>query len=64
MVEITDDAFGMYNKYSQIKFKSSMLKSNFCDYSYAYILISGTITVSLQAGDNQNNINKEISSSI
>ena len=41
-VEINDDARGTY---SPITFKTSMLKSCLCDYSYAYILISGTITI-------------------
>ena len=43
-VEINDDARGMYNTSSQIKFKTTMLKSHLCDYSYAYILVKGTIT--------------------
>ena len=29
----------------QIKFKSTMLKSSLCDFSDAYILVKGTITV-------------------
>ena len=29
----------------QIKFKTSMTRSNLCDYSDAYILVSGTITI-------------------
>ena len=41
-VEITDDARGMYNTNSQIKFKTSMLNSNLCDYNDAYILVSGS----------------------
>ena len=44
-VEINDDARGTYNTNSQIKFKTSLLKSNLCDYSGSYILVSGTITV-------------------
>ena len=44
-VEINNDARGMYNTNSQIKFKTSMLRSSLCDYSDAYILVSGTITV-------------------
>ena len=44
-VEINDDALGMYNINSQIKFKTSMLKPSLCDYSDAYILVSGTTTV-------------------
>ena len=35
----------MYNTNSHIKFKTSMLKSSLCDYSDAYILVSGTITI-------------------
>ena len=34
----------MYDINSQIKFKTSMLKSSLCDYSDAHILVSGTIT--------------------
>ena len=35
----------MHNTNSQVKFKISMLRSSLCDYSDAYILMSGTITV-------------------
>ena len=44
-VEINDESRGAYNVNSQIKFKSTMLKSSLCDYSDAYILVKGTITV-------------------
>ena len=37
-VEINSDTRGTYNKKSQIKFKSSILKSSSCDYSDAYII--------------------------
>ena len=33
------------NANSQIKLKTAMLKSSLCDYSHAYILVKGTITV-------------------
>ena len=36
-----DDAHGMYNTNSQIKFKTSMVNSRLCNYSDAYILLSG-----------------------
>ena len=36
---------GIYNTNSQIKFKTSMLKSSLCHYSDAHILVKGTITV-------------------
>ena len=43
--EINDDARGTYSTYSQIKFKTSMLKSNICNDSDVHILVSITITV-------------------
>ena len=43
-VEINDESRGTYNVNSQIKFKTTMLKSSLCDYSCAYIL-KGTITI-------------------
>ena len=43
--EISDDARGMYNTISQVKFKTSMLKSSLWDYSDAYILVSRTIEI-------------------
>ena len=44
-VEINDESRGTYNVNSQIKFKTTMLKSSLCDYSDAYILVKGTITI-------------------
>ena len=41
---------GTYNVHSQIKFKTTMLKSSLCHYSDAYILVKGTITIA-GAGD-------------
>ena len=40
-----DDALKRYNTNSQIKFKTSILKSSSCQYSGAFILVKGTITV-------------------
>ena len=44
-IEINDDSRGTYNTNIQIKFKTSMLRTSLCDYSDAYILVSGTITI-------------------
>ena len=44
-VEINDQSRGTYNVHSQIKFKTTMLKSILCDYSDAYILVKGRITI-------------------
>ena len=46
-----------YNKNKSIRFKTPMLRSNLCDYSDAYILVKGTITVTaLGANNGANNI--------
>ena len=50
-VEINDDSRETYNTNCQIKFKNWMLRSSLCDYSDAYILLSGTITVAALAAD-------------
>ena len=34
-----------YNENKSIRFKTSMVRSNLSDYSHAYILVKGTITV-------------------
>ena len=44
-IDINDDARGTYNKDSQIRFKTSMLKSSLCDYSDAENLVKRTIIV-------------------
>ena len=44
-VAINDDSRGTYNTNSQIKFNFSLLRSSLCDYNDAYILISGTTTI-------------------
>ena len=44
-VEINDESRGTYNPNGQIKFKTTMLKSSLCDYSDAYILVKGKITI-------------------
>ena len=41
----------MYNTNSQSKFKTSMLNSSLCDYTDAYILVKGNITVAGAALD-------------
>ena len=46
-----------YNENKSIRFKTPMLRSNICDYSDAYILVKGTITVrALGVNNNANNI--------
>ena len=46
-----------YNENKPIRFKTPMLRSNLCDYSDAYILVKGTITVTAPGvNNNANNI--------
>ena len=51
-VERNDVSRKMYNINSQLKFKTSMLKSSLCDYSDAYIIVKGKIIVSVAEADN------------
>ena len=47
--EINDESKESYNTGSDIKFKTTMLRSSLCDYADAYILVKGTITVTRAA---------------
>ena len=67
-VEINYESWGEYNSSNNensnisIKFKTSMIKSNLCDYSDAYILVKGTITIpnTTAQGTSVNNTNKKV----
>ena len=43
-VEVNDGLRGTYTG-KEIKFKTTMLKSNLCDYADVYILVKGRITI-------------------
>ena len=49
-VEINDESRATYTS-NDIKFKTTMLRSNLCDYANAYILVKGSIAIT-GAGDN------------
>ena len=61
-VEINAESRGAYNVNSQIKFKTTILKSSLCDYSDAYILVKGTISVdnTAAAGAAVNNNDRKV----
>ena len=44
-IEVYDQSEGNYNFNKEIRIKTPMLRSNLCDFSDAYIVIKGTITV-------------------
>ena len=49
-VEINDESRGTYTS-NDIKFKTTILRSNLCDYAGAYILVKGTITITGSGND-------------
>ena len=44
-IEVHDQSGGSHNINKQIRFKKSMLQSDLCDYSDAYMIFKGTINV-------------------
>ena len=61
-VEINDELRETYNVNRQIKFKTIILKYSLCDYSDAYILVNGIITVknTAAADADANNTNAKV----
>ena len=61
-VEINDDIRGAYSPNKQIRFKTAMLRSSLYDYSDAYILVKGNISVNNTAGAGAaaNNTDKKV----
>ena len=44
-IKVYDQSEGNYNVNNEIRIKTSMLRSDLCDYSNAYIVVKGTITI-------------------
>ena len=44
-IEVYDQSEKNYNPNKEIRIKTSMLRSDLCDFSDAYIVVKGTITV-------------------
>ena len=44
-IEVYDQSEGNYNVNKEIRIKTSMLRSDLCDFSDAYIVVKGTVTV-------------------
>ena len=61
-MEINDDIRGAFSPNKQIRFKTTMLRSILCDYSDAYILVKGNISVNYTAAEGAaaNNANKKV----
>ena len=48
-VEMNDLSSGQYSVNKNIRFKTSMLRSDLCDYSDAYIVVKGIVNVKATA---------------
>ena len=44
-IEVYDQSEKNYNRKKEIRIKASVIKSDLCDFSDAYIVVKGTITV-------------------
>ena len=44
-IEIYDQSEGNYKVDKEVRIKTSMLRSNLCDFNDGYIVVKGTITV-------------------
>ena len=51
LIEVHDQSGETYNTNKQIRFKTLMLRSDLCDYSDAYIVVKGIVTVSAEERD-------------
>ena len=57
-MEVQSQSGNTYNTSKPIRFKTSMLRSDFCDYSDAYVWVKGKITVTNP--NDSANFNKEL----
>ena len=57
-IEVHDQSGETYNTNKQIRFKTSMLRSDLCDYSDAYIVVKRIVTVSSDERD-RNEMNRQ-----
>ena len=57
-IEVYDQSEGNYNVNEEIRIKTSMLRSDLCDFSDAYIVVKGDIT--LESGNDANKRNKDL----
>ena len=55
LVGVNDLPSGQYSMNKNIRFKNSMLRSDLCDYSDAYVVVKETVTVTDTDNDNKRN---------
>ena len=54
-VKVNDLSSDQYSANKNIRFKTSMLRSDLCDYSDAYIVVNGIISVTRTNANNRRN---------
>ena len=59
-IEINDLSSGQYSVNKSIKFETSMLRSDLCDYSDAYIVVKGTIDLLTAAANENDKVQKNV----
>ena len=52
-IEINDLSNGQYTTSKKVRFKTSVLRTNLCDYSDAYIVLKGRVSVRGTNGANR-----------
>ena len=58
-IEVHDQSGETYNSNKQIRFKTSMLRSDLCDFNNAYIVVKGIITDSADERD-RDEMNRQV----
>ena len=58
-IEIFDQSNGTYNKNKDIRFKTSQLRNDLCDFNNAYIVVTGKITAT-NPGNDDNVYNRKV----
>ena len=58
-IEVHDQSGETYNTNKQIRFKTSMLRSDLCDFSDAYIVVKGIVTISADERD-RDEMNRQV----
>ena len=61
MIEVHDQSGETYDTNKQIRFKTSMLKFDLCDFSDAYIVVKGVVTVTVMANErDRDEMNRQV----
>ena len=59
-IEVNDLSGGQYSVSKNVRFKTSILRSDLCDYSDAYIVVKGTIDLLFAAANENNKAQKNV----